>query len=140
MIRHLYTAAVLGAVAMLGISASPASAAKGVKKTGEHHVHGTVVSVQHAAKGKHGTLTIRVAHHKHKKGQKAVNGAHAKKGATQTFTIDHHTRVDGAGNGKNGLHALRPGEHVTVAAHHHHADRVTVNHAKVHAKKKLAKR
>jgi hypothetical protein len=130
MFRLAKTATVLGAVLMFGVCATPAPAAKGVKKTGEHHVRGTVVSVTHDKKG-HGTLTVRVTHHKHKKGQTALQ-----KHANHTFTLNHHTHVHGASKGRTGLAALHTGEHVTVAAHHHHADQVTIHH---HHKKKVAK-
>ncbi len=125
MARLFHGAAILAATLLLALYPSPAPAAKGVKKNREHHIHGKVVSVQHGKKGGHGTLTIQVVRHKHKKGQ---NVAAVTKG-TQTFTINHHTHVHGTKHMKHhGLAALRPGESVTVLAHHHHADQVFIHH------------
>jgi hypothetical protein len=144
MVRLTQAASILGAIAVFAICASPAPAAKGVKKTQEHHILGKVVSVQTAnanvkgnAKGKaaaHATLTIHVSHHKHKKGQNVA----VAKGSTHTFQITMHTRVDAGKKGQGaGVAALRPGEHVTVFAHHHHADKVVI-HQPPAKKKKVA--
>ena len=38
-----------------------------------------------------------------------------------SFTINSATQVVGAAGGRNSLGALHKGEHVTIAAHHHHA-------------------
>ena len=136
MARFLNGMTVLGGLLALGLCATPAMAAKGIKKNQEHHISGKVVSVQPAGKGKEGTLTIHVTHHKHKKGTAVATT----KGTNKTFTINAHTKVDVGPKGKNlGLSALRPGEHVTVFAHQHHADKVVIHHHKKTATK-IAKR
>ena len=83
--RLFMTASVAIALAVVALCASPAPAAKGVKKTQEHHIRGKVVSVApvKGAKAPHGTLTIHVTHHKHKKTQVAIP-----KGTNRTFKID----------------------------------------------------
>ena len=129
MVRLFNVATVLAAVVILALCASPAPAAKGVKKTGEHHVKGTVVSVQPGKHVGHFHLTIRVTHHKLKKGQVVVQ-----KKATHTFTMTSNTRMHGVPLNQPALAALHTGAHVTVAAHQHHADAVTIHH-----KKKVAK-
>jgi hypothetical protein len=136
MVRYIRAAAMLGAVVLLGVCAAPAPAAKGVKKNGEHHVHGKIVAVHHGKNG-HGTVTIHVTHHKHKKAPIAGQQAAVNKRSTHTFTVNHHTHVVGAHNGRHGLAALHAGEHVTIAAHHNHADRITIHHP---AGNKVAKR
>jgi hypothetical protein len=137
MVRLLKAASILGVFAILAFGASPAPAAKGVKKTQEHHIRGTVVSVQTMngnAKGKkasHAILTIQVTHHKHKKNQNQNANANAAvaKGTTHTFQITTKSRLDVNQNVKGvGIAALRPGQHVTVFAHNHHADRVVIEH------------
>jgi hypothetical protein len=136
MARLLKTASILGVIAVLALGASPAPAAKGVKKTHEHHIRGKVVSVQSVKghKGPNATLTIQVTHHKHKKNQHA-NAVVAQAG-TRTFHLTTASRINVNNNGKNGnnngslgIGALRPGSHVTVFAHHHHADRVVIDHS-----------
>jgi hypothetical protein len=144
MVHLMKAASILSALAVFAFCASPAPAAKGVKKTQEHHIRGKVVSIQTAnanvkgnAKGKaapHATLTIHVSNHKHKKGQ---NPAVAK-GSMHTFHVTMHTRVDAGKNARGaGVAALRPGEHVTVFAHNHHADKVVI-HQPPAKKKKVA--
>jgi hypothetical protein len=143
MVRLIKAASILGAIAAFAICASPAPAAKGVKKTQEHHIRGKVVSVQTAnAKGKkapHATLTIHVTNHKQKKGQNiAAANVAAAKGSTHTFHVTMHTRVEAGRNANGvGIAALRPGTHVTVFAHHHHADKVVVHQTA--KKQKVAK-
>ncbi len=129
MVRLLKAATVLGVALVLGAFASPAPAAKGVKKTGEQHVRGVVVSVHHGKKGAQGHMTIRVTHHKQKKGQPAVAA-----NTHHTFMIDKHTHVHTTAAGRAGMAALHAGAHVTVATHNHHADVVTVHHPKKLAK------
>jgi len=139
MVRLLKAASILGAIAILAIGASPAPAAKGVKKTQENHIQGTVVSVQtmngnaKGKKGPHAILTIQVTHQKHKKNQNANVNANANanaavaNGTTQTFNITTKSRLDVNQNVKGvGIAALRPGQQVTVFAHNHHADRVVI--------------
>lgn len=119
--RFMRAVAVVGAVALLAICAAPAPAAKGIKKTGERRVSGRIVSVHHGKKG-NGTISIQVTHHKQRKG---VAGQ-ARRGLTQTFSVNHGTRVQGRANGQLGLAALHAGEYVTIAAHQHHADLITI--------------
>jgi hypothetical protein len=142
MARLFRAASILGVIAVLAIGASPAPAAKGVKKNHEHHIRGKVVSVQSVKgqKGPHATLTIQVTHHKHKKNQNA-NAVVAQAG-TRTYQLTTASRINvnnvkngnnvnnvNNNNGSLGIGALRPGAHVTVFAHHHHADRVVINHS-----------
>ena len=131
MVRLLKGMTVLGAITVVAVCASPAPAAKGLKKTHEHLFWGTVISVHHAhKKGHHGNVTIRVTKHKHRKG---LNVA---KVVERTFTINRHTHVVGTEHMRvHGLAALHPGEHVTVFAHHHHADRIVIHHHHRKAKK-----
>ncbi len=115
----------LGVVVALLAWTGPASAAKGVKKTGEHHVRGTVVAVDH--KGKDKSVTVHV-HHKKKKGQNVAG-----KGHTRTFQIDQKTKVETVRQHKAhhaSLAALHKGEHVMILAHNHHADRIIIHHHK----------
>lgn len=132
MLRCIQTAAVLGAITLLVVCAAPARAAKGVKKNGQQHLSGKVVAVNHGKKG-HGTITITVHHHK----QRKTVAARRQTGQTRTFTVSHTTYVQGAGSGRRGLAALRAGEHVTIAAHNQHADRITVQH---HHRTRVARR
>jgi hypothetical protein len=129
---RLLNAATVAAVALtLGFCATPAPAAKGVKKNGEHHVTGKIVAVHHGKAGAGGTLIVHVPHHKQKKGLGVV----VKKGHDHTFTINPNTRVMGVPAGRpQGIAALHAGQHVTVHAHRHHADAVAIHH---HHKKKL---
>jgi hypothetical protein len=125
--RLLKPAIVLGVFTILGICASPAPAAKGVKKNGEHHVQGRVVAVVPAKGGAKGTLIVHVTHQKHKKGTPIV----IKKGADHTFTLDGMTQVHHLPKGVPAPQtALHKGEHVTVLAHQHHADKVAIHHVK----------
>jgi hypothetical protein len=132
MVRLRKNAMILGAVLILAVCASPAPAAKGGKKSGERQVRGTVVSVHRGNNGGGGTMTVRVTHHKRKKGQNVAKQGNGKKGMTQkTFNIDRRTRVQGGTNGKqNNLGALRAGERVTVFEHGRHADKVVIHQTK----------
>jgi hypothetical protein len=112
MIRLFKAAAFVGAVLSAGALSSPAPAARG--QVAEHHVHGVVVAIHHG--NGVGTLTIHTPHH----------NAKVARGANHTFTITRNTQVHST-RGGFGPGALRVGEHVTVAAHHHHADRVTIH-------------
>jgi hypothetical protein len=118
--------------------ASPALAAKGVKKNNgkavEHHHHGVVVAVDH----KKGHLEIR-EHHKGKK----KNGAAAQvKTHLHKFNVNPATKVFSE-FGKNqkkpsNFAAVHKGEHVSVAAHEHHADSIVIHHHHQKGKKKAS--
>jgi hypothetical protein len=121
---------VLGlAVALIAAGASPALAAKGVKKnkkgtTTEHQHHGVVVHVDH----KKGLLEIR-SHHK---GSKKKNGKVAK-GATHLhrYTVTASTKVfsqHGKKRTPSNFSHVRKGEHVSVASHNGHADIIVIHH------------
>lgn len=133
---RLFTGTMLVAsLIALGLFATPAPAAKGVKKTEEHHVSGKIVSVQPAGKGGQGSLVLHVTHHKHKKGTPIT----VVKGTNKTFTINKMTKVDGHMGKATGLAALRAGEHVTVFSHKQHADVVVIHHHKKKGAAKIAK-
>jgi len=130
----------LGVVLAWAAAVPSAQAAKGVKKKGEHAHHGTVVAIHNNAKKGQHTFTIKVHHH-HKK--KALTAAPA---ATPTTAHHHHKhltfQVAGATQfearrGKDHVAAspasLHKRERVTVLAHGHMADKVTI-----HLKKKKA--
>jgi hypothetical protein len=122
MVRCIRAAVVLGAIAVFAVCTAPAPAAKGVKKTGIHQVSGKIVAVHHGKKG-HGTITIQVTHHKQKKGL-AVRGQAVHRA---TFTVSHTTQIHTATNVRHALASLHAGEHVTILAHHHHADRIMIH-------------
>jgi hypothetical protein len=124
MVRLTKAAIVLTGIAITGLCASPAPAAKGIKKHQEHHIRGTIVSVHHGKQGTPGSVTIHVTHHKHKKGTTAI----VHKGANHTLTVDRHTHVHNAANLPVGHMALHKGEHVTVATHNGHADQIRIHH------------
>jgi hypothetical protein len=119
-VRHLLI--VLGLV--VGLAAVPdARAAKGVKKKGEHWVHGTVVQVEHKGRD-HGEVTVKV-HHAKKKNAAAGRPAHL-----HHFSVTHHTHVlvARAGGEQHVPFAdVRKGEHVAVLARDHHAEKVVIH-------------
>lgn len=122
---------VAASLAGLLIFAEPASAAKGVKKTGERHYRGVVVSVHKAPNGVAGTerLTITTQHHKSKKGLAGANN----RARTHTFVVDRRTRISGG--------TLHKGETVTVAAHGQHADSIVIlgrRHARANRQRRTA--
>jgi hypothetical protein len=132
-------------VGVLALGASPALAAKGVKKSGEHKVHGIVESVHHDAKaaaggsgGQEGEITVKVRNNK-KKGQAAAKGSKKAGAKTERFTVGKETKFE-ATNGKQHhavtFAAVKPGEHVVIEAKGHHAEKVTIHH---HSGKKGAK-
>jgi hypothetical protein len=132
-------------VGLLAAGASPALAAKGVKKNGEQKVHGVVVSVHHhdakaggANSGNEGEITIKVHSHK-KKGQAAAKGGKKAGSKTERFTVGKETRFE-VTNGKQHHAAtfadVKPGEHVVIEHKGHHAEKVTIHHHS--AKKKPA--
>jgi hypothetical protein len=124
MIRVFRPAMILAGIAIMGICASPAPAAKGIKKNQEHHFRGTIASVHNGKKGAPGTVTIHVTHYKHKKGTDAL----VKVGSNHVLTLDRHTHVHTAAHVPVSHMALHHGEHVTVAAHNQHADRIVIHH------------
>ena len=123
---------------LVAVGASPAFAAKGVKKNGEQKVHGIVVEVRHDAKagsgnsgGHEGEITIKVHT---KKGKSGGKNAASK---TERFTVSKETKFEST-NGKQHHAAtfadVKPGEHVAIEHKGHHADKVTIQHH--NAKKK----
>jgi hypothetical protein len=145
-------------IGLLSLSATPAFAAKGVKKEvdGLHHVHGVVVHVEHSnggkgkkAKGKDhlGEITIKVTHHK-KKGtaaaakpavaKPAVAGKAGKKKHEDKFSVSTHTkfvRVKGKERKMAAFADVKDGEHVTIIEKKGHAEEVLIHE---HAGKKKA--
>jgi hypothetical protein len=120
---------VVGLVCALTVGASNVHAAKGVKKKGDHHHRGVVVSVEKDS------ITIKTHHHKKKKNL-AVG---AVKTHEKTFTIDTATKVEIDTKGEHKpatLKALHKGEHVTIASKDKHADKIDIHHH--HKKKKKA--
>jgi hypothetical protein len=119
------------AAALTTLGASPALAAKGVKKNqgkgAEHHHRGTVVAVDH----KKGMLEIAEHHKGKKKNGKGANHLHK-------FTVNAGTKVfTELGNGPkhaSNFAAVHKGEHVSVAAHEHHADAIVIHHHKKNGK------
>ena len=112
-------------------------AAKGVKKNNgkavEHHHHGVVVAVDH----KKGLLEISERH----KGKKK-NGVAQVKTHLHKFNVNAGTKVFSE-FGKNqkkpsNFAAVHKGEHVSVAAHEHHADSIVIHHHHQKGKKKAS--
>ena len=146
--RTLYASLAL-AFGLLVAGASPAQAAKGVKKktAGSHYTHGVVTHVHHHkvknANGHTGELTVKTHHHK-KKGQPAVAGKKLT-GHTHKFSFSHSTRFT-AGHGKSkravSSSAVHKGSHVAVSHTGHHADAVAVHthHKKATGVKPKAKK
>jgi hypothetical protein len=117
---------VLGGLIAMSVGTSTAAPAAKGKKSGEHRIHGTIVSVQKDS------ITVKT-HHKKKNGQAA-----ATKSYTKTFTITANTKIQVGGKNQTrpaNLNALHKGEHVVVLAHKHQADVITIHH---HKKKKAA--
>jgi hypothetical protein len=139
-VRSLITSAAV-VLGLLSAGASPAFAAKGVKKKGVHHVHGVVTQVNHHKGQKGGGEFFVKTHHHKKKGQAAAVG---QKGAGQThkFTFGAGTRftvVNKKQQGQAGANALRAGEHVMITHKGNHAEVVAIhsNAKNVKKKKKL---
>jgi hypothetical protein len=107
---------ILAALLVLPLAADPASAAKGIKKNGQHLAQGTVTAVHRFKNGE--TLTILTHHPKRKKGLPRTAGTTA---LPQTFTVDRRTRITGG--------ALQHGKRVSVAASGQHADTIAVVHS-----------
>jgi hypothetical protein len=119
---------VLGGIIAISVGTSTAAPAAKGKKSGEHRIHGTVVSVQQ------NSITIKTHHHKKKNGQATA----ATKSHVKTFTITANTKIQVGGKNQTrpaNLNALHKGEHVVVLAHNRQADVITIHH---HKKKKAA--
>jgi hypothetical protein len=140
--NSMRTMLMVGALVMglVAVGASPAFAAKGVKKNGEQKVHGIVVEVHHDAKagsgnsaGHEGEIAIKVHT---KKGKSGGKNAASK---TERFTVGKETKFE-AITGKQHQAAtfadVKPGEHVVIEHKGQHADKVTIHHHS--AKKKPA--
>jgi hypothetical protein len=118
-------------VGLIGAGASPAFAAKGVKKVpvnGVHEVHGVVTHVQHhkgkAANGHIGEITIKT-HHKKKKA-----GAVAVKTVTHKFSVGkntHFSLVHGKQHHAGNFAEVHDGEHVTIKEKDGHAESVAIH-------------
>jgi hypothetical protein len=120
-------------LALLFAGAAPAQAAKAVKKKNaaatEHHHHGKVIAVDH----KSGFITIQ-EHHKSKKKINNRNVTH-----THKFSVNNASRFFVAHNKQRratNFAAVHKGEHVSVAAHNHHADSVVIHTKAAKAAKK----
>src|SRR5207253_11504250 len=72
------------------LAASDAPAAKGVKKTGEHRHHGTVVAVDHK-KGHH-AITIKAQHHHKAKKKGQLAAAKTSSGRSEEHTSELQSR------------------------------------------------
>lgn len=137
--RSLLTSTVL-LIGFLTLGASPAFAAKGVKKkptNGVHVVHGVVTQVHHdkakTSAGHIGEITIKTTHSK-KKGKSATAGGKSAS-HTQKFSVGSGTKFEQAhGKQVTPAHfaAVHAGEHVAIQAKGNHAELVAIHH---HAKK-----
>lgn len=121
------------ALGLIGLTASPAAAAKGVKKAKPaataQHVSGVVTRVQQpVGKGGVGSVTVTATGSK-KKGPAAANGGKAA-GQVHTFTLTPTTAVVAGHNGQVRAvphSALAVGEHVTVQANSDGTQKVTIH-------------
>jgi hypothetical protein len=116
----------VGGIIAISVGTSTAAPAAKGKKSGEHRINGTIVSVQQ------NSITIKTHHHNN--GQATA----ATKSYTKTFTITANTKIQVGGKNQTrpaNLNALHKGEHVVVLAHKHQADVITIAHKK---KKKTA--
>ena len=116
---------VAGLVLGLAVTAPQVRAAKGVKKKGDHWVHGTVIHVEHRANNT-GEITVKV-HHARKKiavvaGQPAAHHHRLLVGPQTQFAIKA-----GQMEKATTFAAVRKGEHVSVLARTHHADKVVIH-------------
>jgi hypothetical protein len=109
------------AIVVLGVAlalclVSPAQAAKGVRKVTEHKHQGKVIAIHHHPKKGEMTVTIKVH-----------NGSH------HSFHVTRSTAVEiskGKAHHPAPVAAIHMGAHVTILAHHHMADKVSVHHKK----------
>src|SRR5579859_4692703 len=115
LVRSLFA---LGLASALFLAGGEAQAAKG--KKGEHMIHGVIESVTHDKE--HGTLVVKIHHHK----KKGSPGA----GTEKTVHFGKHTRIEIAKGGKEHaghLHDLRKGEHVGILEKGSHAERIVIH-------------
>ncbi|HLW66930.1 MAG TPA: hypothetical protein VKS79_16565 [Gemmataceae bacterium] len=134
-------------VGLLAAGVSPAFAAKGVKKSENHPVHGVVVSVNHGdakagsanAGGHEGEITVKVHSHK-KKGKGAAKAGKKSSTKTEQFTVGKETKFEVV-NGKQhraGTFAdVKPGEHVVISHNGRKAEKVIIHS---HSTKKKPKK
>lgn len=131
--------AVVGLTALLMAGVSTAQAAKGVKKKGDHAVHGVVVAVDHDKNG--GSITVKTHHHKKKKKSATTAVGQKSKGKHEhKFHVSPGTKFT-VGHGKTqkpaSFSAVHKGEHVVILAKGHNAEKVAIHH---HHHKKKAKK
>ncbi len=109
------------------VSATPAEAAKGVKKirVGRHRIHATVVAVRD------GVIAVRVRHHHKKRGVKLPR-AKVTEFAISSGTV--YTLVDGKLETPGSLADVRKGVQLWIDAEGNGAVRVAVH--RIHHKKK----
>ncbi len=133
--KHFLLIMVVGLAALLATGAGTAEAAKGVKKKGEHKIQGIVVAVDHHKHG--GTLTVKTRNHHKKKNSATAAAGQKGKGHVQKFHVGKDTKIT-AGHGQKhhpvSFAALHKGEHVTILAKGHQAEKVEIH--RHHAKKK----
>ncbi|WP_157369806.1 hypothetical protein [Zavarzinella formosa] len=133
--RTLLTSAML-IVGLLCVSATPAFAAKGVKKkpqNGIHHIRGVVVQVHHHPKatsaGHIGEITVKT-HHRKKKSGSAAKGAKVS-GHIHKLSVGSNTKFS-SHKGKlktpASFAAVHRGEHVMISAKGGHAEAVAILH------------
>jgi len=118
---------VAGLTVGLAVAVPQALAAKGVKKKGDHWVHGTVTHVEHRANNT-GEITVKT-HHARKKvvvvaGQPAPTHHHRFLVSQQTQFLSKHGQVEKA----TSFAAVKNGEHVSILVRGHHAEKVVIHH------------
>jgi hypothetical protein len=114
--NHRSVIVILGAALALSLATAPAHAARGVRPVAEHKHQGRVVAVHHHPGKGEMTVTIRVH-----------NGSH------HSFHVTRNTAVEiarGKARHPATVAALHHGAHVTIYAHRHMADKVTIHHKK----------
>ncbi len=122
---HLRSLLIVGGL-ILGVAviAPQAQAAKGVKKKGDHWVHGTVIHVEHRV----GEVTVKVHHAKKKV---AVIAGHPAVTHQDRFLVTQQTQLfvkQGQVEQPTTFLAVRVGEHVSILAKGHHAEKVVIHH------------
>jgi hypothetical protein len=127
--KRILAVAVLGLLALIvAVPMAEAQQGKGKGKRGkEHHFHGKVVAVDVDGKGI-GTVTVQIHEHK-KKGQVSKG----KQTERITFNVNRATKIEIVRNGRatrGNLADIHRNDHVAIAAHGHHADRIVDGHKK----------